>query len=73
MKKVEDQKQEIKKDQLATPPTVKNYRINWDKVKSVKDISLIFRALNMAVSVTGDKVPENLKPLFDRNFLKEIK
>lgn len=68
-----EQKKRSKKDQLATAPTVKNYGINWDEIKSVKDIKLLLLSLGLAISVTGDKVPDNLKTLFERNFLKEIK
>lgn len=64
---------EQKKDQLATAQTVKNYGIKWDKIKSVKDIKLLLKSLSMAVSVTGDQVPVNIKPLFQRGFLKQIK
>jgi hypothetical protein len=56
---------------LASGLTVKQYEIDFDKIKSIDDVVVIFRAMNFTLSWWSEECPKHLKELQEKGFLKE--
>lgn len=51
--------------------SMKTFNINWDKVNTIEDIKVVLKGLNFIVNLDSNKIPENLKDLYDKGYLKE--
>lgn len=51
--------------------SIKMYKIDFDKVKSLQDVIEILKALDFTLFVSNDNVSENLKYFFDNGLIKE--
>jgi hypothetical protein len=45
--------------------------INWDKIQTIEDLKVIFKALDMTVQLVDGEIKENVKELFELNLLIE--
>lgn len=51
----------------------KNYRIDFEKVKSIEDIVIVLKALNICVQIYDNNPIEGAKELDNKGLLIEIK
>jgi hypothetical protein len=51
--------------------SMKFYDVDFDKVKSLEDIVAILKCLQVVVTINHGVIPDNLKELFEKGFLKE--
>jgi len=47
------------------------YRLDFDKIKTVKDILVVFRSLNPVYTLPS-VCPDHMREIYDKGFLKEI-
>ena len=50
---------------------VKEYEIDFDKVKSIDDILVVLRAMKVTLRWFSEECPEQFKEIYEKGFLKE--
>jgi sporulation protein YlmC with PRC-barrel domain len=56
---------------LASEITVKQYEIDFDKIKSIDDVVVIFRAMKVTLNWYSEECPDLFKEIYEKGFLKE--
>ena len=56
---------------LASEITVKQYEIDFDKIKSIDDVVVIFRAMKVTLNWYSEECPDQFKEIYEKGFLKE--
>jgi hypothetical protein len=56
---------------LALGITVKQYEIDFDKVKSLDDVVVILKAMKVTLSWYSEECPDQFKEIYEKGFLKE--
>jgi hypothetical protein len=56
---------------LASGITVKQYEIDYDKIKDLDDVVVLFRAMNFTLSWYSEECPDQFKEIYEKGFLKE--
>jgi hypothetical protein len=56
---------------LALRITVKQYEIDFDKVKSLDDVVVILKAMKVTLSWYSEECPDQFKEIYEKGFLKE--
>jgi hypothetical protein len=56
---------------LASEITVKQYEIDFDKVKSLDDVVVILKAMKVTLSWYSEECPDQFKEIYEKGFLKE--
>ena len=56
---------------LASGITNKQYEVDFDKVKSVDDVVVILKAMNLTVTWYQESCPAQFKEIYEKGFLKE--
>jgi hypothetical protein len=56
---------------LASGITNKQYEVDFDKVKSVDDVVVILKAMNLTVNWYSEECPAQFKEIYEKGFLKE--
>jgi sporulation protein YlmC with PRC-barrel domain len=56
---------------LASGITVKKYEIDFDKIKSIDDILVVFRAMKVTLNWYSEECPDQFKEIYEKGFLKE--
>ncbi len=50
----------------------RDFEIDYSKVKTVEDIVLIFKAMQLTVHSYSEEMPESIQALYDKGFLIEL-
>jgi SpoVK/Ycf46/Vps4 family AAA+-type ATPase len=56
---------------LVSEITVKQYEIDFDKVKSLDDVVVILKAMKVTLSWYSEECPDQFKEIYEKGFLKE--
>jgi hypothetical protein len=64
-------------DNAGTPgilrtPYEREFEIDYSKIKTVDDLVLIFKAMQLTVHSYDEDMPENIKVLYDKGYLIEL-
>lgn len=70
-KKARKIKSEKLNNLLASGITVKQYGIDCDKIKSIDDVVVIFRAMDFTLNWYSEECPAQFKELHEKGLLKE--
>jgi sporulation protein YlmC with PRC-barrel domain len=70
-KKARKIKSEKLNEILASGITVKQYEIDFDKIKSIDDVVVLFRAMKVTLNWYSEECPEQFKEIYEKGFLKE--
>jgi hypothetical protein len=71
MKTVKKNKWE-KLDSLLTSRIInKQYAVDFDKIKSLDDVVVIFRAMDFTLNWYSEECPAQFKEIYEKGFLKE--
>jgi len=70
-KKARKIKSEKLNEILASGITVKQYEIDFDKVKSLDDVVVILKAMKVTLSWYSEECPDQFKEIYEKGFLKE--
>jgi hypothetical protein len=57
---------------ILRTPYERDFEIDYSKVKTVEDIVLIFKAMQLTVHAYSEELPENIKALYDKGYLIEM-
>ena len=49
----------------------KQYEIDFDKIKSIDDILVVFRAMKVTLNWYSEECPDQFKEIYEKGFLKE--
>ena len=61
-----------KLDNFLTPIIInKQYVVDFDKIKSLDDVVVIFRAMNFTLNWYSEECPAQFKEIYEKGFLKE--
>jgi hypothetical protein len=51
----------------------KQYEIDFDKIKSLDDVIVLLRAMNVTLNWYSEECPAQFKEIYEKGFLKEKK
>jgi len=51
----------------------KQFEINWEQVRSLDDLIMIMKAMNITIHWYSDECPEQFKEIYNKRFLIEKK
>jgi hypothetical protein len=61
-----------KLDNLLTSRIInKQYAVDFDKIKSLDDVVVIFRAMDFTLNWYSEECPAQFKEIYEKGFLKE--
>ena len=61
-----------KLDSLLTSRIInKQYAVDFDKIKSLDDVVVIFRAMDFTLNWYSEECPAQFKEIYEKGFLKE--
>jgi len=75
MEKATKTARKVKSEKLdnlwAATVITKQYEIDYDKIKDLDDVVVLFRAMNFTLSWYSEECPDQFKEIYEKGFLKE--
>jgi hypothetical protein len=71
MKTAKKNKSEKLDNILVSTIITKQYEIDFDKIKSLDDVIVLFRAMNVTLNWYSEECPTRFKEIYEKGFLKE--
>jgi sporulation protein YlmC with PRC-barrel domain len=50
----------------------KKFEIDYSKIKTIEDIVIVLRSMNIQLSWSDKHVPDRFKEIYEKGFLKEV-
>ncbi len=57
---------------ILRTPYEREFEIDYSKIKTVDDLVLIFKAMQLTVHSYSEEMPESIQALYDKGFLIEL-
>jgi hypothetical protein len=70
-KKARKVKSEKLDNLLAATVINKQYEIDYDKIKDLDDVVVLFRAMKVTLNWYSEECPDQFKEIYEKGFLKE--